>query len=212
MAAQRAALRDRLVDAAVELFAINGYRETSLRQISERAEASYASIHYHFGSKRALYDATLGEFRPEDMGRHFPPVPAASEMTREQAIYLFRQMVTTFVTLNARISENPIVAMSYVAREGFRGDKPNPDFYRRVIAPGHEAWKRLVKAMRPDIDDEKTLEVLVFNLIGQCLMVRIGRGVLLKRLKQRTVSKDDTALIAECILQVALVGVQDAEL
>lgn len=46
--------RERLLDAAEQLFAENGIGSTSLRAITAAAEANLASVHYHFGSKEAL--------------------------------------------------------------------------------------------------------------------------------------------------------------
>jgi len=42
------------VDAAEILFAKNGYKGTSLRQITEHAGANVAAVNYHFGTKENL--------------------------------------------------------------------------------------------------------------------------------------------------------------
>jgi AcrR family transcriptional regulator len=54
--ADRAATRDggtreRILDIALELFTVQGYDKTSLRQIAERLGFSKAAIYYHFDSK-----------------------------------------------------------------------------------------------------------------------------------------------------------------
>ena len=46
--------RRRIIDAAQMLFAKNGYSGVSMRQITMRAKANVASIHYHLGSKEQL--------------------------------------------------------------------------------------------------------------------------------------------------------------
>ena len=46
--------RERLLDAAEQLFAEHGIEATSLRTITTRAEANLASVNYHFGSKEEL--------------------------------------------------------------------------------------------------------------------------------------------------------------
>lgn len=51
--------RKKLIDAASLLFAESGYDGVSIRQISEAAEVNSAMISYHFGSKKALYEAVL---------------------------------------------------------------------------------------------------------------------------------------------------------
>ncbi|MEM8713508.1 MAG: CerR family C-terminal domain-containing protein, partial [Planctomycetota bacterium] len=168
-------------------------------------------IGYHFGSKRALYDATVQRFQPEAIADYFPEIPDPSDMTREQAVKLFREFVATFVSIKARVGENPHVAMSYIEGEGAHGGAPNPSFYKKVIVPGHSALRRLIEAIRPDIHDDLVLETLTFNVIGQCLMLRIGRGILLKRLGLRTLSPEVTETIAHSITEVAIRGLEDAE-
>lgn len=46
--------RDRIIEAAEVLFAVNGYDGTSLRDITEQAGVNVAAVNYHFGSKENL--------------------------------------------------------------------------------------------------------------------------------------------------------------
>tara|TARA_B100001250_G_scaffold270413_1_gene233391 strand:+ start:1167 stop:1796 length:630 start_codon:yes stop_codon:yes gene_type:complete len=51
--------KDRILDAAEELFALNGSSGASLRAITQRAKVNLAAVHYHFGSKDRLLEAVL---------------------------------------------------------------------------------------------------------------------------------------------------------
>ena len=51
--------RERLLQAATRLFADNGYRGASVRDICNLAGANPGAISYHFGGKRQLYRAVL---------------------------------------------------------------------------------------------------------------------------------------------------------
>lgn len=55
-------LRERIVDVATELFAGQGYAETSLAQIATRVGIRAQSIANHFTSKEDLYDAVVSDF------------------------------------------------------------------------------------------------------------------------------------------------------
>jgi AcrR family transcriptional regulator len=48
------ATRERLIDAAAELFARRGYAGTSIRAVTQAAGVSVSAANYHFGSKRDL--------------------------------------------------------------------------------------------------------------------------------------------------------------
>lgn len=51
--------RERILDAAEELFAERGIGETSLRALTRHAGVNLAAVHYHFGSKEGLLDAVV---------------------------------------------------------------------------------------------------------------------------------------------------------
>ncbi len=54
---ERQTTKEKLIDAACEIFAEKGYRETTVADICEKAEANIAAVNYHFGDKESLYDA-----------------------------------------------------------------------------------------------------------------------------------------------------------
>lgn len=51
--------RDRIIDAAEELFAHRGYEGVSVRQIMSKAEADVSLAYYHFKSKRDLFNQVM---------------------------------------------------------------------------------------------------------------------------------------------------------
>lgn len=62
--------KDRLLDAAEELFAERGVAETSLREITALADANLAAVNYHFGGKDGLLEAVFARrLRPVNRER-----------------------------------------------------------------------------------------------------------------------------------------------
>ena len=51
--------RERILDAAEELFAHHGFEGVSIRQIMTKAEADVSLAYYHFESKRDLFDQVM---------------------------------------------------------------------------------------------------------------------------------------------------------
>lgn len=59
MAEEKQPTRDRILDAAEELFAQKGFEGVSVRQIMGQAEADVSLAYYHFKSKRDLFDQVM---------------------------------------------------------------------------------------------------------------------------------------------------------
>lgn len=56
--------RERLMDAAGELFAASGFRDVTVRQICQKAQANIAAVNYHFRDKESLYrEVVLSAYR-----------------------------------------------------------------------------------------------------------------------------------------------------
>ncbi|HEU4458208.1 MAG TPA: CerR family C-terminal domain-containing protein [Methylibium sp.] len=71
--------RRRLVLAATEVFARDGYRRATTRDICDLAGANVAAIHYHFGDKAGLYrevlEAPIREFVATSSRFERPEIP-----------------------------------------------------------------------------------------------------------------------------------------
>ncbi|HJU84546.1 MAG TPA: TetR/AcrR family transcriptional regulator [Holophagaceae bacterium] len=67
---------DRILDAAAEIFSLEGLRGASLRAIAQRAGCDPALIYYHFDSKEAVFLALMDRWIPalqEDLTRLVDP-------------------------------------------------------------------------------------------------------------------------------------------
>jgi AcrR family transcriptional regulator len=73
----------RILDAAERVFSEHGYAGTSTREIARRAKVPFGALHYHWGSKRLLWDAVfrrLADRTRETIIRTFRPGSTAGEV------------------------------------------------------------------------------------------------------------------------------------
>lgn len=72
------ATRDRLVEAAVDVFAAKGFERAALTEIASQAGCSVGSVYFRFHDKDALFQAALTRFLSET-GRHWLALSRAQE-------------------------------------------------------------------------------------------------------------------------------------
>src|SRR4051812_27091301 len=68
--------RERLLQAAMRLFAAQGFSKTSTREIAQAASANVAAISYYFGDKAGLYQACFNVMcapAPENIAKFEQP-------------------------------------------------------------------------------------------------------------------------------------------
>ncbi len=66
---RREATRRRLIDAARQRFATDGYDQTSTEHIRRQAGVSRGAMYHHFASKREIYEAVFQEVSDETIQR-----------------------------------------------------------------------------------------------------------------------------------------------
>jgi AcrR family transcriptional regulator len=64
--------RARILDAALELFKEQGYEETTMREVAERAGVALGNAYYYFNGKESLLEAYYGTIHREHMELALP--------------------------------------------------------------------------------------------------------------------------------------------
>src|SRR3954471_6308278 len=78
-AAAAASTKQRLLEAAEELFATKGFDGASVEEITRQAKANRAAVSFHFGGKERLYiEAVKFAHRNCISGAPFPEWPAGT--------------------------------------------------------------------------------------------------------------------------------------
>src|SRR5687768_15023369 len=125
--------RQRLLEAAGEVFAERGFRDATVRDICQRAAANVAAVKYHFGDKENLYAAAV-RYAHTCSTRHPDAisVPAAGQkhLSAEERL---RQFVRGFfigileegkpawhAKLMAREMAEPTAVLDEIARTGVK--------------------------------------------------------------------------------------------
>ena len=148
--------RKRIVDAAVELFATNGFRNTGLSTLAERVGMSGPGLLYYFGSMERLLQDVMAEREHSDHPEQHQAIRLA-DLRRQGDHKLANKVLTRlYVVLAAEALEPGEPLHEYFVRRNGH----NRDFVRDLLAIEIAEGRA-----RPDIDVEQlALEVTSVTL------------------------------------------------
>jgi len=133
-------VRERLIEAARELFARDGFDAASVRDITAQANANLGAITYHFGSKEALYHAVIERFAT-------PLADQLAAISAEPRPPLER-LATAMWTFMDHIWQHP--EMPRLILRELASDRPLPEPVARVIRRNMESFSRMVAEGQAD--------------------------------------------------------------
>ncbi len=167
--------RQRLLEAAGEVFAEHGFRDATIREICERAKANIAAVHYHFGDKEELYAAVFTYARScavAPFDGQVPPTAPAEERLR----VFVRAVLTRFFD-----EGRPAWLGKLVAREMIDPTKALDSLINEQIRPNSERLKAIVRELIGVEIDEQELWRCTFGIAAQWLFY-FHCGQVVKRL------------------------------
>jgi AcrR family transcriptional regulator len=199
-AADLAATRQRLLDAAGEVFAEIGFRAATVRDICTKAGANVAAVNYHFGDKQSLYNAVFLYAHDCAMERHPVPTAAATSMPQER----LRAFVGTF--LRRILDEGrpawhgKLIAREMVEQTGVldimvgKGVRPQFEFLTAAV-------RDLVGNLPPDV-----LRRCGASVVAQCLFYFHARPVVSRLFPDLVFDTKEIEALTNHITSFSVVG------
>ena len=196
------ARRSRLLVAATQVFAKDGFEKASLRQICLKARVNLAAVKYYFGNKEELYREVLLDTHRKAL-EHETPVRLTEGENPEDTLRRWIYFCLRFMLLKR--ASNPVTGhlMSHELRQ------PTPclnDFVRLVVRPFHQDLHQIVAAVMNQSEVTEEIITVSHHIVGLCVHYDHGRAVM-ERLGQ-PVPKTDTDIcrLAESVADFVLFG------
>jgi AcrR family transcriptional regulator len=169
--ARSADTRRRLLEAAVEVFAREGFRKATIQQICRRARANIAAAHYHFGDKERLYAAVF-EYAERRGREEAPPDPAngASPASR------LRARVTGFLQ-RLLDPKRPAWIAQLMARELVEPTPALDRLVRRRMRANHEQFAAEIRELLGAAATPERVRFCTLSVIAQCVFYRNSAAV-----------------------------------
>lgn len=163
MTATVGATRERILAAAVDLFATQGYDATSVAQVIARAGLTKGGFYHHFASKDALLYEVYGDLITRQLdqleailARHLPPAET------------LRAVIVDLVVSTAESSQRAMVFW----RESHRLGDEHTSAYRTARRRYHDSVRRLIRSGQNSgafsrVASADTITFTIFGVINE---------------------------------------------
>ncbi len=192
--------RDRLLMAAVEIFAERGFRDATVREICAKAEVNHASVNYYFGGKEKLYAESLN-FAFLQANERYPlsntlnsSLPAEQRLTDFIQVFLHKLMDDTALGHHAKL----------ITREIADPTSALDEIIRSTMAPQFAMLKELMPRLIGPGWSERDIYRCILSVVGQCLMYKHSRSVIDRLCPEVIASSEEVNRTAEHIARFSL--------
>ncbi len=194
--------KEKLIKAGCAIFAEKGYRDATISEICELAEANIAAINYHFGDKESLYDevwrhafSITSSTYPID--RSLPEAPELKDYIYSYAFAIIHRIFCEeeaglFPKLLHQEMSRPTLALDRIAQE--------------VLFPQSQFLGKVVRASLEQKIPEERIRLCMHSIIGQCAFFNFSRPLRERVIGKKTMSEEEKEQLARHIASFSMGG------
>ncbi len=200
--------RQRLLEAAGEVFAQRGFKAATIQEISQRAGANIASVNYHFRDKETLYREVFRYALEQSQERYvsYPVDSSERRPAHKLKLELRRYLDVMFSQERA-----PWQAMMF-----FREMLEPSDVFNSLVEERMRPYQELIESMIRDVVGPQVEQNLIrfsaFAAISFCGSFRTLQNYLKQLFPDGRVSAESSDELAELITRFVLGGTRALKL
>ena len=200
-------VRDRLLDAAEELFCEHGFEGASIRDIAAAAKCNIASVNYYFGGKEKLYE--------EVWRRHLILMRVArlasidKVMSQDEGVPRLEDLLLSYA--NAFIE--PLVGenrrgwfIKLMSREMIDRHLPPNMFIEEMIIPVMTALQEALVKTCPGLEESKA-RLAILSVVGQ-LIHTVGAETMFEQTDSPDIPKFELTEVVNHIVEFSAAGIR----
>ena len=196
-------IRERLLEAAGEVFAEQGFKAATIREICERAHANIAAVNYHYRDKETLYleaaNYAMGLLEAKLRLRDTPPPDASPGQS-------LKDFVTRF--LSGLLGDRPAWHSKLMARELIEPTSFLDRAIEEVCRPHMLQLASIVRRIVGYAASPEQMNMCCNSIIGQCVVYAHSRPVLARLYPQDMTTPEFVERLAEHIARFSLGGLK----
>jgi AcrR family transcriptional regulator len=200
MSTGRDETQQRLLQAAVQVFAEKGYEGGTVRDICRLAGVNLAAVNYHFRDKERLYIEAVKSVCSRQGDAHpLPDWPAGTP-----AVVKLREFIHAVVRRMLEDEGAPWHRQLFL-RELAHPTAACEEVVRDRIRPDAQVLAGILDELLPDVPEVKR-RLTAFSIIGQCVFYRVATPIVQLLVGEDEYRSYDPELLAEHIVQFTLAG------
>lgn len=205
--AANATTQERLLRSACEIFAEKGFRDATVAEICEKAEANIAAVNYHFGDKRSLYDACWRHvFRVA-----LEAFPLTEGLTDESsAEERLRVFIRAFV-LRVFCDEEAGFFPRMMVKEMAEPTEALEAILNEVVAPQKQMLEDIIRELLGEDADEMDIRACSFSVISQCVFFAFNKAMRKQHFEGMPDRDRHVDMLARHIWRFTLAGIRGAK-
>ena len=192
--------RERILTAACEVFAKQGFRDTTIRDICQQATVNVAAVNYYFGSKENLYEEVCKYLFGLSLGNADPRFTLNEGNTPEENL---RKFIRDFL-VNLLSQDRSNWRHMIMSREMVDPTSALTIVIRDMIKPRFQQLYSVVESLLGENAQDELIRRCCLSITGQCLYYRFAQPVVLKLNPQQKFDKTGIEKLANHIAQFSL--------
>lgn len=200
--------RQRLLEAAGEVFAQRGYKAATILEISKRANANIASVNYHFRDKESLYREVFRYAMSQAQSRYLAYPFDVSEGRPAQR---FRQELRRYLKTNFSADREPWQAMIFF-REMIEPTDVFQTLLEEILKPYQQFLESLVREVAGPQVDEHSIRFSAFATLAISSYFHSVEQYIKKIYPEERFSGESSDELADLITRFVLGGIRALKL
>lgn len=192
--------RQRLLDTAGEVFAEQGFRAATIREICRRAGANVAAVNYHFGDKEKLYGQVLRDAHRTAMSKYPPDLGVAPDADVRRRLHAFVRSFLFRIFDEGR----PAWHGKLIAREIADPTPALETMVDEMVRPNFLAIRGIVTELLGGKPSPQRVRYSAWSVVAQCLFYFYARPVISRLNPAQSFAQDEIETIARHVTDFSL--------
>jgi len=196
--------RERLLEAAGEVFAEHGFRAATIRDICSRAGANVAAVNYHFRDKEGLYSAVLQYAYDRALQKHPPSLGVTPDTPPEERLKVFIRSFMMRIFDEGKPAWHGRLMIKEISEPTGALDL----LIEQSVRAQFELLISILQALAGDRLPQARLRMCATSIVAQCIHAYYARHVIQKLNPQLIYGPDNIDILVNHIFGFSLAAIR----